>query len=137
MRYCAHCEKERDDSQFNQTHRWCIICRREYNQIHRHHDTKLRVMPKTRDLDLPPITMAYITLGKEVIHGFCKERLYFIGTTEARYGKEIRFFCAKCVESVILPEVIMERLQVWRDDPTWDRLHAGGTPARGDNLVPA
>ncbi len=117
MRKCGHCGLDRDESEFNLTHRWCRSCRRDYSRTHRPHDSKFRVIPATRDLEVLPITMVYQDVKGGMLCGHCKERLHFIGTTEVRGGKEIRFWCLHCLEAVIVPAEILPRIQVWRCSP--------------------
>lgn len=119
MRQCPRCKKERESSQFNQTHRWCVLCRREYNRAYECHDLKHRVIRtrKDREADVPPITMCYLNMKGGMLCGFCKTEMRYIGTRLVVEDREDQFFCVRCRETVFIPHSIYPRLHIWADSP--------------------
>ena len=120
MRKCPRCREEREDSQFNQTHRWCILCRREYNPAYECHDLKHREIRTRmdREANIPPITMCYLTPTGGMLCGFCKTECRYIGTRSTPEGRESQFFCVECTETIFVPHGVYPRLRIWIDFPS-------------------
>ena len=126
MRKCPRCEKEREDSQFNRTHRWCILCRREYNRAYECHDWKHRAIRTRldREANVPPITMCYLDTKGGMLCGFDKTEMHFCGTSTTPEDKEDQFFCPECRKNVFVPHCIYPRLRIWAGSPESVLNHA-------------
>ena len=119
---------------------YCKKCKHEYNRIWKsnHKKNPPKGMLKgnyrraARDFPVPEVTMVYRSEGG-VICGNDKTNLDFLGTSATVEGKEDRFFCPACKETLFVPHIIYPRLRFWAATPRFngkrDNLHSGGNVA--------
>ena len=114
---------------------WCKECKREYDRIwksnHRKNPPKGMLKGNhrraERDFELPEVTMVYLNQKGGEICGKCKTEIDFLGTSATVEGKEDRFFCPKCKETLYVPHAIYPRLRIWvRPDRERNPVPSGG-----------
>ena len=117
MRLCFRCKENEVEKGY------CVPCQTEYNRIWKsnHKKNPPKGMLKgnyrraERDFQIPPVTMVYLNPKGGMTCGQCKGEINFIGTSNSVEGKEDRYACQKCHETIFIPHAIYPRIRVWND----------------------